>query len=258
LEKYHALVRVERNDFDFNLALRKPELPGGGEERKAAVIAASRRQYARPCAEVEAALLAEFRPEAKPPEPPTAGEPPGGSRKPAPKPTSPAGAPAGMTMPALPPPANPPVSAPPLSAESPKVAEVPKLAVPPTVVEKPSVTDSEKKNREVSPVQPKSTAQSEEGSEHDSKTEHEALKDEITVHAESLDYTVTRETPIPEHGRPDLILTRGKHSIACEISVTTHKTIEADHIRLRLKADSRTLRSFPKSGANSRKLKRLI
>lgn len=41
---------------------------------------------------------------------------------------------------------------------------------------------------------------------------------------------------IPEHGRPDLILTRGKQSIACEISVTTHKTIEADHIRLRLKA----------------------
>ena len=261
LEKYHALVRVERNDFDFNLALRKPELPGGGEERKAAVIAASRRQYARPRADVEAALLAEFRPEAKPPEPPTADEPPGGSRKPSPKPTSPAGTPAGMTMPALPPPAKPPVSAEPQSAESPKVAEVPKLAVLPTVVEKSLVTDSEKKNRELSPAEPESSAQSEEGADLESKSEHTTLKDEITVHAESLDYTVTREIPIPEHGRPDLILTRGKHSIACEISVTTHKTIEADHIRLRLKAGfthvaviSQIRRKLPKIEASYLKL----
>jgi len=229
LEKYHALVRVERNDFDFNLALRKPELPGGGEERKAAVIAASRRQYARPRTEVEAALLAEIRPAAKPPEPPAAGEPPASSRKPAS--TSPPAA----STPASPPPAKEQPSAPHQSSEPPKDTEVPKAAMPPQMRK---VTGSEKENRELPPMHLEKTGadQSEEVADVENETEHETIKDEIQAHAESLDYTVTGETPIPEHGRPDLILTRGKHSIACEISVTTHKTIEADHIRLRLKA----------------------
>ena len=244
LEKYHALVRVERNDFDFNLALRKPDLSGDGEERKAAVIAASRRQYARPRAEVEADLLAEIRKGAgKPPEPPATDDPPIGSRKPAPKPTSLAGAPAGRTMPALPPSAKPSVFA------------------PPTLAENTSVTDSEEENLELSPAEQELTDQSEEGADLESNTEHEALKDEITVHAESLDYTVARETPIPDYGRPDLILTRGKQSIACEISVTTHRTIEADHIRLRLKAGfthvaviSQNRRKLPKIEASYLKL----
>jgi hypothetical protein len=97
LEKYHAIVRVEQNDFDFNLALRKPDLSGGSDGRKADVIAASRTKYATPRAEVEAMLLASIRPDADktiPSEPPTSGEPPGGGRKPVPKPTSPSGTPA--------------------------------------------------------------------------------------------------------------------------------------------------------------------
>src|SRR5208283_4522903 len=50
LEKFHALVRVERNDFDFNLAIRKPELPDKPEadDRRAEVIARSRAKYATP------------------------------------------------------------------------------------------------------------------------------------------------------------------------------------------------------------------
>ena len=267
LEKYHALVRVERNDFDFNLALRKPEQPGGGEERKAAVIAASRRQYARPRAEVEATLLAEILPDAKPPESPSTNEPPGGRRKPTPN--SPPVAPPEAVMPA-PPLAKLQSSAPPQSAEPPKAAEVPKPAVPPTlpgqtppVAEIAQVTVSEKENRELPPVKLAGTSpeQSEDGVAVESKSEHEALKDEIQAHAESLDFTVTRETPIPEHGRPDLILTRGKHSIACEISVKTHKTSEADHIRLRLKAGfthvaviSQNRRKLPKIEASYLKM----
>jgi Type IV secretion-system coupling protein DNA-binding domain len=245
LEKFHAIVRVERNDFDFNLALRKPELPGGGEERRAAVIAASREKYAAKRADVEAMLLAEVRPvagQSKLPEPPASAD---GSSKPKPKPISP--------------PAGTPKIIPP--AESPKVTEVPKTAMPPTMAKNPPATDSEKENLELSPVEPGSTAQSEEGADLENKSEHDALKDEIQTHAESLDYTVARETPIPEHGRPDLILTRGNHSIACEISVTTHKTIEADHIRLRLKAGfthvaviSQNRRKLPKIEATYLKL----
>jgi hypothetical protein len=166
---------------------------------------------------VEAALLAEILPGVKPPELPAAAD---GGSKPTPQPASPHAG----TVKVVPP------------AEPPEVAEVPKTAVPSSVAEIPPVTGSEKEHRELPPVIREPTAQSEDGADSGSLTGHEALKNEITVHAESLDYTVTRETPIPEHGRPDLILTRGKHSIACEISVTTHKTIEADHIRLRLKA----------------------
>jgi hypothetical protein len=66
--------------------------------------------------------------------------------------------------------------------------------------------------------------------------QHEALKKEITAEAESLDYTVSPEKDIPQHGRVDLVLTRGECSIACEISDPTPPEIEADHIRLRLQA----------------------
>ena len=210
LEKYHAIVRVEQNDFDFNLALRKPELPAGGEERKAAVIAASRAQYATPRADVEAALLAEIRPDA-------------GQARPTPKPASPSGAPAEFVPP----------------AGSAKTAEVPKAVLPPTpVAEVPQVTVSEKENQTVPSVKPEPAFADKKEDEDvvENASQHEGLKHKITVHAESLDYTVTSETPIPQHGRPDLVLIRGKRSIACEISVTTQPAIEADHIRLRLKA----------------------
>jgi len=61
LEKFHAIARVERNDFDFNLAVRKPEAPDPAHSHVGAIIAASRQKYATPRAEVEAALLASIR-----------------------------------------------------------------------------------------------------------------------------------------------------------------------------------------------------
>ena len=137
LEKFHAIVRVEQNDFDFNLALRKPEPPEGDAERIAAIIAASRAEYATPRAEVEAMLLANLRPEVrktKPPEPPDASEPPSGNRQPTPKPVFPTITP---TEPVLPPapevPVSPPVmqkfSEPPPISEPPNAAEIPNVAV---------------------------------------------------------------------------------------------------------------------------------
>ncbi len=79
LPKFHAVARVERNDFDFNLAIRKPELPAEAEAeiRREKIIAASRAKYATPRAEVEARLLASLRPapsKTKPPESPGADE----------------------------------------------------------------------------------------------------------------------------------------------------------------------------------------
>jgi hypothetical protein len=132
LEKFHAIARIERSDFDFNLALRKPELPEYDDGRKDRVIAASRAKYATPRAEVEAMLLANIRREAgktKPPEPPESDEPPGSERKPAPKPVFPSGKPAepvppvsstATAMPVSPAPVLPKVSEPPPTADLPK------------------------------------------------------------------------------------------------------------------------------------------
>jgi hypothetical protein len=99
LEKFHAIVCVERSDFDFNLALRKPEFLEDAAERKEAVIAASRAKYASPRAHVEAALLASLRGEGKKPEPPESGEPPAPKPPQSPKPTAP---PIGTAQPIIP------------------------------------------------------------------------------------------------------------------------------------------------------------
>jgi hypothetical protein len=124
-----------------------------------------------------------------------------------------------------PPKSDRPSPAKPPSEETPKAAEVPKATLPPPPVQKePPIVD------EISEIQiaPEPLAQNE--------RHHEALKREITTEAESLDYTVLPEKDIPQHGRVDLVLTRGERSIACEISDTTTPVTEADHIRLRLKA----------------------
>ncbi len=230
LEKYHALVRVERNDFDFNLALRKPELPSGGEERKAVVIAASRRQYARPRSEVEATLLAEIRRgDSKPPEPPTTGEPPGGSRKPTP--TSPPVAPPVAAMPA-PPPVMPPASAPPQSAEPPKAAEVPKVSVPPPVVEKMSATDSEKVSAQA-PATPRNLGRG--------KAQHTDYQKLIQAEAHKLGLSAEIEKQINKSSNEaaDVWVTDGDDGnirIAVEISVGTDANDELKNVEKNLAA----------------------
>lgn len=73
LEKFHAIARVERNDFDFSLISRKPELPVEAEavNKREKVIAASRAKYATPRAEVEAALAVNI----EKPKPPSSAPP---------------------------------------------------------------------------------------------------------------------------------------------------------------------------------------
>lgn len=55
LAEFQATVGVERSDCDFNLGIRKPELPdeAQAEIRRARFIAVSRAKYATPCAEVK-------------------------------------------------------------------------------------------------------------------------------------------------------------------------------------------------------------
>jgi hypothetical protein len=135
LEKFHAIARVERNDCDFNLTLRKPEMPDETEaqSQREKIIAASRDKYATPRVEVEAALLARIWGDKPQPPPPDES-----GRTPAPKPPSAPVAPS---------------SQPQKPAESPKVAEVLKAPEPPTAMESQappvaglSITGSEKES----------------------------------------------------------------------------------------------------------------
>ena len=142
LPKFQAIARVERNDADFNLTLRKPELPDEAEAQaqREKVIAASRAKYATPRAEVEAALL--IRVWGDKPTPPT--DDSGGTVATKIPPAPPAPTPVASQPPKL-------VAIPP-TAESNTVAEISKVEPTPlkvesspTVVEIPTpVTVSEK------------------------------------------------------------------------------------------------------------------
>jgi type IV secretion system coupling TraD/TrwB family protein len=90
-------------------------------------------------------------------------------------------------------------------AEPPKIAEIPKAAV--------------------------QESEEEEG-------QHNALKERIRVQAETLEYSVTFEESVAgSQGRADVVLRRGTHSIACEITVATPVEYEVANLTKCLKAD---------------------
>ena len=124
LENYHAIARIERNDWDFNLTLRPPDLADYTDERKEEVIAASRAKYASPRSDVEAEWLAGLGFNSKPGTPPDCG----GASAP-PKPDKPKPPPPPASAQPSPKPAE---SAQPASAvaEVPKSPEAPKTVTP--------------------------------------------------------------------------------------------------------------------------------
>ena len=117
LPKYQAIVRVERNDCDFNLLLRKPEHPEETEaqRQRELAVAASRAKYATPREQVEREILARIWGEKPSPPPDQSGGTPAPKVKP-PPPLAPDVAPAPEISPAIPaatiPAATPPPSAP--------------------------------------------------------------------------------------------------------------------------------------------------
>ena len=149
LAKFHAIARVERNDFDFNLAVRKPELPDEAEAsgQRDKIIAASRAKYATPRAEVEAVLLARIWGDKPTPPPDDSGSTP--APPPPTKPKPPASA---VSKPiARPAVEHPKLLEAPRTSETPKASEVPKTPAPfvpveiaPPILEKPTVVASEK------------------------------------------------------------------------------------------------------------------
>ena len=200
LDTGQAVCRVERGDFDFNLAVPLPIEPDDvtATERRQAVIAASRQKYATPRAEVEAMLASKLQP-VRPPTPP-------------PAPVSPA-----ANTPAV-----PPVS------ESPKVAEVRNVVEPvgkasptaeppplPSTVETPVMTDSGKESVATPPKLPRDLGR---GGET-----HKAIQERIQTEAHALGFFAAVESQLAEKSNKaaDVVLRRGELSIAVEISVTT-------------------------------------
>jgi hypothetical protein len=215
LEKFHAIARVERNDFDFNLALRKPDLSEYSDERKEAVIAASRVKYATPRAEVEAALLASIRGGDKKSEPP--------APKPAsPPPVTPHVAEAVVPLPII----EKPV---PAVTEIPKSVETPKTAMIPAT-EIPNVTGSEKKTQpvvaaQVTTAEPKDLGRG--------GARHKAIQSRLKTEAQKLGFHAEVEKQLAQgsNDAADLVLRRGQVEIAVEITITTGVDHEFENVK---------------------------
>jgi len=239
LEKFHAIVRVERNDFDFNLALRKPELPEQPEadnQRKRA-IAASREKYATARAKVEAAWLANMRGDKlKPPPDTSSGSPP-------PKPPPPPAPPAPTAV--LPPVVAPQRSESPKIAEFPKAAEVPKAAEPPPAVaikppvtaEFPEVTDSEIEKAVVAvqktPIEPAAVTEiSEPRLPGRGKARHKSIQMRIKEAAVKHGFHAEIEKQLAKNSMEaaDVVIRRGHVDIAVEIAVESTRGHEFQNV----------------------------
>jgi hypothetical protein len=189
-----AVCRVERSDYDFNLAV--PLLPPLEEANAAAtteaVIASSRAKYARPRSEVEAELMRKSESTSKP------------SPKVA-KPPAPAVTPI---------PATPPIVAEPLPA-----SEKPAEPEPSVVAETaPPIAEPSE------PAEAKEPAEIGRGSQL-----HRDTQRRIKMVAEELGFRATMEAQVGRGG-VDLMLERDSHRIAVEFSSTTGVTHETQNI----------------------------
>ena len=199
-----AVVRIERSDGDFNLAVVWPEEPDpiSAEARRAEVTARSRETYATPRAEIEAVLRRQFEgEEAEPPKPAVVRQA-AAAVQPVPK-------------------ASERFGKVPHVAESsgtiPKVTEVPQIA-PQTVERKPPADMGR-------------------GGE-----QHKAIQKRIKEAAEKFGYLVTTEKPVLENsGSVDLALESSRRTIAVEITVTTTIDHEVGNVTKCLRAGFQTV-----------------
>jgi len=194
LETGQAVCRVERSDFDFNLAIPLPADPDRNEARarRQEVITASRKKYATPRADVEA-LLAKSRMTVE-----ASGSSP-------PKPVEPRPVATVSTM---------PVEKAPVVSKSTPIVEAPKAAKPLAKAEnKPS--EESRAQDAVRPQEPRDLGRG--GARH--KTIQERLKAE----AQQLGFQADVEKQLAKGSNQaaDLLLEQGGLVIAVEITVTT-------------------------------------
>ena len=231
-----AICRVERSDYDFNLAVPLPEPADevAAAARRNEVITASREKYATPRAEVEAALLARAdvtappaskKPDVTPP-PPAAPAPAPAKEVP---PVSPI--PAAVAPPAPPPPVPTPAAPAPAPAKDvPPVSPIPAAAAPPAPP--PPVP--------VPPVPTPAATPKPEAALPDfgrGGNQHKMIQRRLKTGAEELGFRVFIEKPILDGaGSVDLVFERGGVAIACEIAVTTTIDHEVGNVAKCIKA----------------------
>jgi len=211
-----AIVRVERSNFDFNLSVPFPTDidPAQAAERRSAVIAASRKTYATPRADIEAELRKQFESEEAeraPAKPTRAEKPTQPAPEDSPKPSS------VQTIPTTPSqaPASPPS---PAASTTPAAPQFSSAAMPQTKAPEPNAAEPTESFKSAEP------AARADGVEETTR-QHEAVKKQIMAEAEALGFTAKWEhTVLGGKGRVDVALERGSMTIACEVSVTT--TIE--------------------------------
>jgi hypothetical protein len=209
LDKFHAIARVERSDFDFNLSVQRP---GPIDEvhaakRRQEVVRASRDKYGIPRAHIEAILREKLN---LGPEPTKV------------QPTSP-----------------------PLSTDSEKKRtkvnqESPLELAPPSVIKSlptppvpapapPAKTEPSKKER----VAQEARAETGVGG-----NQHELIRKRISAIARELGFYPKSERPLPDGKRIDLALEKGDRIvIACEIAITTTVDDEVGNVAKCLKTE---------------------
>ncbi|HEX4350410.1 MAG TPA: type IV secretory system conjugative DNA transfer family protein, partial [Verrucomicrobiae bacterium] len=201
LETGQAICRVERSDFDFNLAVPLPDEPDedAATARRQEVITVSRGKYAMPCADVEA-LLAKSR------TPPLDAQPPA-SRPARPEPRPP-------VSPA------PIASEPPMVAEPPKLSEIPKVAAPPAKVEAKSSDDDDGSGQ----------PQRDLGR---GGARHKTIQERLKVEAQQLGFRAEVEKQLAKGSNQaaDLLLEQGGLTIAVEITITTGVDHEFENVK---------------------------
>jgi hypothetical protein len=228
----HAICRVERSDYDFNLAIPLPAEvdTDAASARRQEVITVSRKTYGTARADVEA-MLAESR-ASVPQDTPSASPP----AKPL---DSVAKAPPTRAAEVSPP--SPP-SVPSQASEPPKPTEVPKETVsekaspvvtpdtkPPSVVSQPGHDPVIQPQERLEPAPPRDLGRG--------GAQHQAIQRRIKKEAEALGFRGVIEQPILDgRGSVDLLLERGDTLIACEISIATTIDHEVGNVAKCLKA----------------------
>ena len=200
LETGQAVCRVERSDFDFNLAVPLPDEPdmAATAARQQEVITVSRGKYAALRADVEAML-------AKARTPPPDAEPQASlPAKPEPKPPVAPDARA--------------VSEPPQVAEPPKLSEIPKAAAVPAKVEaRPSGNDSAQAQRDLGR----------------GGARHKAIQERLKTEAQQLGFHAEVEKQLAKGSNQaaDLLLQQGGLTVAVEITITTGVDHEFENVK---------------------------
>jgi hypothetical protein len=221
LEAGHAVCRVERSDYDFNLRIPLPQEPDQGQAglRRQEVITASREKYARPRADIEAALRAKLEtPTAEPEQPKARPVVPSVSKDVETKPV-----PKSALVPKPASPAQTEIAAAPPIAPQPVAPVIPEIAPP----------APKKPEQAFEPEPPPDLGRG--------GNQHQAIQKRIKEAAESLGFRSTIEKEVLDgKGSVDLLLERAGQIIACEIAITTTIDHEVGNVAKCLKA------GFPK------------